>query len=90
MRAPGTLIVYLVKLLLGFAFIAGAIWSIVTFGPAESIGAAWKGAIGLIVSGYSFFQIFRPVPRHNKPNYADDYDDDDEDDVFDRRKRQSG
>ncbi|WP_020470563.1 hypothetical protein [Zavarzinella formosa] len=64
MRSSGMLFVYLLTLLIGIAIGAVMVYMLIEEdGGNRPFQAAWLGAAGLIVAGYSVMQIARPVPR---------------------------
>jgi hypothetical protein len=70
LRAPGTLPLYLLVLLLGTGLFGLFAYLFLGFEGEERmpLKGFWLGGIGAVCAGYSVVQLLRPVPRQDPPN----------------------
>lgn len=67
LRGPGMFAVYAVTLVLGLGVAALTAWGLAQGEADREIRIAWLGGVGLVVAGYSVWQLLRPAPRPDPP-----------------------
>lgn len=71
MRAPGSLITYIVVLVLGGALAVVFVFASLKQKDLESPQLFLFAGLGLVCSGYSFMQLMKPTPRRGKREECD-------------------